>query len=591
MAWLADSLWPFAGPRTKTIDLRFSLPAMEPGVHAPQFYTGAFARELAELAAAPAEQLKLLRRAMRDLNRCKMGAGDRLDRNRQALGHFLPILQQELRRYSKAGGIPDSPLRRDVLDMSADILKLLGQSYMAVFKHHYERSDAAFAKAIVEARLCACRALELVRLEQRVRGLRYQPLSNATWAMANTLFLVLRQHDDVEAPVPLLEGDVYDSHKGRTTSVAEVFKALHITGHLDMLHWPIAFQAMLVGYLEGLMDTIVLLDDHGGPMHKELLSIQCHQSGPGSAQRMENPDSLPVVLMDWQALAKHIRSDCLAIVRASRGNDQQKVPRKLVLLSSIERLALAQLLLNSLNRPAPDDGSMDRDEKVLDMQIYVGFREVYLLIQHILSGRADSHGKRFIDHFAERSAMIAEDHTSEQQSLWYVLRQTNTMIRLKTQETEFSTALEVGSLVAYELGARDRHRPRLAVVRRIYRPSTAYVILDLERLAKYAEPVVVTALNGDQPEGDPMAAMLKFDPDHGCSLLFSPKYSVMDKTRVKMSFRGRDHVFTLGGLKFVTTGFYLFSVPLGMTALGLDAPPVFPEPAAPEEVPAAGAPR
>jgi hypothetical protein len=111
------------------------------------------------------------------------------------------------------------------------------------------------------------------------------------------------------------------------------------------------------------------------------------------------------------------------------------------------------------------------------------------------------------------------------------------------------------------------------------RPNSTYVIIDLERLAKYAEPATVVPMErGEATKDEVMHALLMFDPDLGCNLLFSPKANIMDKTKVSMKFRGKDYNFDMGALKYVTSGFYLFAVPLTMSQLGMEAPPQFPEP-------------
>lgn len=577
-SWLKKPVWPFSGTREKTIDLRFSLPSIEPNAPVPQFTSARFAKEVEALGANPSEQCKLLRREIRSLNRCNIGPGERMERTKQALALFYPLLQGALRDYSKAGGVPDQTARQETLDTMAEILGMLRQSYTAVFKAHYEKSDAYFTRAIEQIRVCACRILEMVKLEQRVRALRYQPLNGSAWYITNTVFHIMRAYDDVDAPVPPLEAELLPAHAGRLTTLKANFAAIHMTGRLDMLHWPVPFQSLLVGYLDGAMDLVSVIDDHREALGKEQMLVYCHDETLGGVQRQKGPQRPAVVLIDWSALAARLRDDCVNIVKSSRNNQTGMTPKKFLLLSNIDRLAMAQQLLSSMQTFEHAETSDEREQAVTGMQIYVDFREVYLLCGHIISGRAGTMGKRFIDHFAERSSMIADGQGGDPETLWYVLRQTKTLIRLKTKETIYSTAMEVGSLVAYGLGEQDKHRPRLAVVRRIYRPNSTYVIIDLERLAKYAEPVTLAPTVHGKPVDEVMHGMLVFDPDLGVNLLLSPKANIMDKTTVQMTFRGKAYDFVMSNLKYVTGGFYLFGMPLSMSQLGLDAPPQFPDP-------------
>lgn len=575
--------WLLPRTRSKTIELRFDLPAPDPGVTAPNFYTRKFRQALADLSETPLEQIKRLRREFYNLNRRKLGMTDRFDRTQQGLELFLPMLHDMLRNYSREGGIPDSPLRRDSLDLSAEILHLASESYLAVFKHHYQQSDAAFSQAIDRVRRVACRVLETIRLEQRVRALRYQVLGGNAWHRAHTLFHIMHTYDTVDTPIPLLESDIYAPHAGRVTSLGAVYAALNLTARLDMLRWPVAFQPLLAAYLDSHIGLVSICEDEGGQLASGHLLSYCHDEQPAATQRRE-PDESPAdaptaLLIDWTRLIAHIHGDCAGLMKAGRTGQSGHAPIKLRLLSGLESLALAHLLLTSLQRPDQAEALHERAERIHGMHVYVSFREVYLLIGHILSKPGETPGMRFIDHFAERSAMIAKDHTSEAESLWYVLGQSTSLIRLKTEESEFTTAMAVGDLVAYALSEADKHRPRFAVVKRLYRPSAGNVIIDLGRLAKYAEPVVLQPADEDRSRAntDVMYGLLMFDPGTGCNLLVSPKARVMDKTEVVMRFRGKNYPLALDGLKFVTQGFYLFRMPLRLAELGLEASPSYPD--------------
>jgi hypothetical protein len=576
---LSAAARPFAksGTRASRIELRLAPPTPEPGARPPQFYTDVFKRELASLAEAPLEQLKLMRRECAGLSRVNFLVADRLDRTRQGLALFLPLLQQAMHTHGKEGGIPDTFLRRESLERCIEILGMLGQSYALVFKHHYDKGEAHFGKSMEQATLCATRVLELARLEQRARALRYQPLRETTWYLVNTLFHILRAHGDVGARVPVLESEVYASHAGRFTTPSGQFAAIQMTARMDMLRWPVAMQGLLAGYIEGNLDLLSMRDDAGRTLKSGQMLAYCQDDQAAGPRREEAPDAR-AILVDWSSLGARMREDCAALVQSARAGNRLLAPKTLRLLTNLESLSFAHLLIAGMRRAARAETVAGHEERVLGMRMYVTFREVYLHIHHIVGKQGRAPGKRFIDHFAERSAMIAEDHTTEKESIWYVLHQDSNIIRLKTEETDFTIGLGIGDLVSYAFGEADSHKPRLAVVRRLYRPGAGQVMIDLERLAKYAEPVLVTPLAAGQPEGDTLHALLMFDPDLGCNLLFSPKASVLDKSEARISFRGQTHDFTLGGLKYVTGGLYLFRMPLRMSQLGLDAPPSFAEP-------------
>jgi len=388
----------------------------------------------------------------------------------------------------------------------------------------------------------------------------------------------MREHDDIARPVAMLDSEMMSGRGQRETTLAALYGTLHITNRLDMLRWPVGFQNLLVGYQETLPEAILAPNEPGRDLARENLIAYCHDDRAARSKREAKAEAAPATLIDWSPMAKQLRSDCLAIIKASRGDRIDLVPGKLRMLSSIEKLALAQLLLRGMEPCPTDIGDREREESVLGMQIYVGFVDTYNLVKHILSGRARSQGMRFVDLFAERSATIALDHNTVSESLWFVLYQDARMIRLKTQETQFTSRMEVGSLLAYGLGEKDRNRPRLGVVSRLYRPNATSAIIDIDRLAKYAEPVTVKITEPDRAGDEVMHALLIHDPQRGWNLLFPPQYSLADTLPVAMDFRGRAFQFQLGGLRYVTAGFYLFGIPLDTESLGLDAIPSYPKP-------------
>lgn len=576
--FLIQTLWRhFSRRRTKTIEFRFALPGPKPGVRLPALHGDAYAKELASMAGTPLDQIRFLHRSMKELNSCKLKSQKRLEAGRRILFLFFPLLQQEMQKYSINAGVPDPAIRKNTLDACADVLFSVAQSYMAIFKDYYEKPDAQFSHQIDLIRQVACRILELFRLEQRVVGLRYKELKRERWYYINSVFHIMRAYGEVESDLPVLESDIYPGHAGRVTSISRVFLALNMTGRLDMLQWPVHLQTVFVGYLESQLENTAIMEGQNAELDKTRLISWCGSSTFASSQRSSRCDNQNSVVIDYREMDRRMRRDCDQILHAHENSASAHGPKKLQSLSGLERLAMSHLLIRSLDVGFIDP-SRQREEPILGMQMYVTFKDVYHYIFHILSGKVHSQGKRLEDHFAERSAVIAEDHTTEHRSLWFVLLHNHRMIRLKTQETDFTTQLEIGSLVAYELGEQDKYRPRLASVKRLYRPDDASVIIDMDRLAKYAEPVSIEVIEPMPANPEKIGALLIHDPDIGWNLLFSSNKTISEACAVRMLFRNYPIEFKVGKLKQATTGFYLFDVPLDLAQLGLDEPPVFPMP-------------
>jgi hypothetical protein len=334
------------------------------------------------------------------------------------------------------------------------------------------------------------------------------------------------------------------------------------------------------GYLSAFPDAAAIVADNGEAPSRNQLVTYCNDDLPAQPRRSYRNEGQRAILIDWSPLAQRLRSDSLNILTASRTGQAEHVPKKLQLLSNVERLAFAHLALRGMEAPPVDNSHLERAQEVPNLHIYVGFKDVHQLAGYMLSNKS-GHGreKRFVDLFAERSAMIAEDHTTETESLWHVLHQDNRQIRLHTHESRFTKRMMVGSLLAYGTGEQDIQRPRLCVVRRIIRQGASQVSIDLDRLAKYAEPVTVTTENCP----DTMHALLIHDVKLGWNLLFPPQYNLTDSVPVGLNFRGNTISFELGVLRYVTAGFYSFSIPLNNSDLGLAEVPCYHGPV--EELP------
>lgn len=572
-SFLNPSNWSFSRERSKDIELSFALPPPDKHISAGKLFTRAFTEELSTLKKSPNEQLRLLRREIKSLTRCKLNPKERLDLNTQALTLAHPVLIDELRRYARDGGLPDSHKRQEALDLTSEIFQLIGHSYLAVFKHHYDAPDAHFDRNREELRLCACRFLELARLEQRSRALRYQLLGSNTWYLVNSLFHIMRAYDEVDTELATLDSELPSGHGERKTTLTTVYVAIQLISRLDMPSWPTTFQTLMSGYLNAFPEAAVLASDNGEAPSRYQLVTYCNDDLPAQPRRSYRNEGLRAILIDWSPLAQRLRSDSLNILTASRTGATEHVPKKLQLLSNVERLAFSHLALRGMEAPPLDNSHLESAQAVPNLHIYAGFKDVYQLAGHMLSSKSGlGREKRFVDLFAERSAMIAEDHTTENESLWHVLHQDNRQIRLRTQESRFTKRMMVGSLLAYGTGEQDIKRPRLCVVSRIIRQNNSQVTIDLDRLAKYAEPVTVRAEN----HPDVMHALLIHDIKLGWNLLFPPQYNLTDSVPVNLIFRGKAIPFELGVLRYVTAEFYSFSVPLSTTDLGLEEVPSYP---------------
>jgi hypothetical protein len=246
-------------------------------------------------------------------------------------------------------------------------------------------------------------------------------------------------------------------------------------------------------------------------------------------------------------------------------------------LPEAEHFVISEQLVSGLEN-ASDEVIEEKEQQVADLRIFVGFPEVYNLLQH-------KHGRfcleeRMEDVLAKRSALIAEDDAAIEKSMWSLLHQNAKMARLSTQETVFTTPMGIGSLFAYGLG-EDINRPGFAVVSRIFRPSHKRVVIDLHRIASYAEPVMMLVNAAEPSVSNPAKpAMLVYDPQGAgeWGLMFPPR-DILPGIDKLLIFRNRKPLdVNLRAMRNATTDFYLFATSLTSRQLGIEGQPDYQTP-------------
>ena len=105
--------------------------------------------------------------------------------------------------------------------------------------------------------------------------------------------------------------------------------------------------------------------------------------------------------------------------------------------------------------------------------VYNGFMSAYKLLMDAVAGDdadmraqlADENQLR--DALAGRSALIASDEESSTVSQWFVMDMSDGGVHIKTRESQFTTSLFIGQLVAYSFTREELQEPavRFAVMR------------------------------------------------------------------------------------------------------------------------------
>lgn len=567
------------GLPSRSIPLAFSLPAPSDKFQASDTDDDDFLDDLAIVKDLPAAYFARLLEEVKYVNRCSMSNQKRWAINHDMLKLFYPAAQTQIALLSKTGDVPESDQHKTVLLHIIEFCQILIVSYQLIFADYYASSNYRYARARTKVLTCASRILELLTFKQRARGLRYQLLDDTDWAIANTLFYVMYRYEDVYQPLSTLKKELDMGHHHHKISLYQHFMQLHLSSAFDVLRWPTHLQWVIGSYVRSIEQPALIRPDDG-TLGEHDLRVYCYGTSPANTRRLAHPPG-EALLLDCHPLIHAMHKDCVGMMRAkTQRNVSQSLPR-FANLPEAEHFVIFDQLVRGLeyNNIKPI-GHVEQN--VNDLRIFVGFTEVFGLLHHRNSIYASE--ERLADMLARRSALIAEDNAATHESIWKLLFQDDKIVRLSTQETDFTTAMRIGSLLACGIG-ENVNRPSLAMVSRIFRPCAKVVIVEIHRIADYAEPVLMSVnAPSDQPllAHQKKPALLVYDhkqPGHW-SLMFPPQDVVLGIDHFAIHRQKITHPVHLHGIRHATNDFYLFSTALESAQLGITGEPDYPIPPA-----------
>lgn len=559
----------------RELPLNFDFPRISTQLKAGSGSAGNLMRQLSETSEAPAEYFAVLLNVIKHLNRCALRPRQRLALTRDILNLFYPAALEQLVRLAKGGGVPEDEERKQTLSRVADIAQILAVSFQILFAGIYGGSNFKYARGRGLLLECVSRVFELMLLRQQARALRYQLLEEADWRCVNTLFYVMCRYEDVHQARPTLQKRLGLATGRAAVNWHDQFVQLHVAAKFDMLRWPTHLQWVISNYVYGVENAVpIRLSDEAQPGRHELIAY-CYAGRAALAQAQKPPPG-PALLLDVSGLSEAIRKDCLGLMQAKKKRDVAALPPRFARFPETEHFVISGQLLGAL-ADAGSDLLVERETSVQDLRIFVGFMEVFSLLRHKQGEFAGD--ERLADVLAKRSARIAADHTATATSVWSLLVQNDSMVRLATQESSYTTRMSIGSLLAYGIG-EDINRPKVAVVTRIHRPSNKQVVIDLHSLANYAEPVLMTVNAAQQPANSPRvgkpALLLHDRAQRGAwQLMFQPLDVLPGVDQIAIHRQRQEYPIGLESWRNATHDFHLYSTSLSSAHLGISGEPAY----------------
>jgi len=419
--------------------------------------------------------------------------------------YIYPVVLLWYEKYQgEENSLPESHERRNALVASIDAVQQLSISYKLLFRELYSSKKNDFKKVRKQCYAYAARSIELIRLEQRLRALRYQKLPKVLWQHCNQIFFSLLHHNEVDQDYEVigLVGVRKKSDKLRKggvpkSSLKKLYLSVQLFGLLDVTTWPTRQFHMPDGYLDLLNgEGLKILADDGKDTKPGFLITHSKSDSPPLFKRNKNLTS-PLIQLDYSVLYNTLVKDHKEIAKQQflEQIDSEKFSRSLLEVRDIDRVPVIELMIMGLTqreRRQKRHAAFDHSS----LSVYFGFSEVSKLLVDLNSTDKVrvQESRQFIDTLARSSALLAEEAKTHLAADWTITNFSTGGLLISTEETDFSNPIQIDMLVSFTM-PDNKELPILGFVRRLNRPNAKQVEIAIVRLSNYAETAGVQAQN------------------------------------------------------------------------------------------------
>jgi len=454
-------------------------------------------QELDTYKRLPVRLLEEAGQILQKLNRRILSSNQRKECSDLLTSYIYSIVVLWYEKYQKEeNSLPENNERRNALVASIDTISQLSTSYKLLFREYYSTNKKTFKKDSKLAYLYGARALELIRLEQRLRALRYQKLPKVSWQHCNQIFFSLANYNAVDIDYELIglvgvrkKSDILRQGGVPLSNVRKLYLSVQLFGLLDVTTWPTRMFHIPDGYLDMLGgDGLKVVADNGEKLKPGFLLTYYKNEMPPVFKRNDNMPS-PLFQFDYTNLYNILVNDHKEIGKQQflETFDESKFSRPLTEITESDRVPVIELMIMGLTaRERRQKRHASFDDKGLS--VYFGFHDVNKLLKDLIAPDQSrvKNSRQFIDTLAMSSALLAEEEKSYMSASWNITNFSAGGLLINTEETDFSNPIQIDMLVAFTM-PDNKKQPVLGFVRRLNRPNAKLVEIAVVRLSNYAE--------------------------------------------------------------------------------------------------------
>ena len=568
-----------------------------------------------ELNNYPTELLREIDRYLQRVNTERISSAKRLGWTEHALQYACPAIRKIYSEHYKSEALPESHDRREGLVAAIAVCGQLAAAYKRQLNEDFALPDVRFARLRSRIHTHALRVFELIRMEQRLRAMRYQKLPERQWQDCNQLFFVIAQCADVEEMRPalnclqvLLDGPGSEAERRApiNTSLNLMYLSIQLNGLFDVNSLSCQKLHVVDAQVAGVINSITIIPDHGKSLGRGKLLVYFGQNGPALFKREDEKQrrrqlewlksrgelsiagtpvtdlQLPALIIDVAPMDAALMQEHSKLLRrfesedfhdgqeAEGPGDAQGLKGQGV-KSKYDMVADKDDLTNLLTIDAMCDSlhlkrrKQEREyiigQKIL--YVYNGFMSVYKLLVDIALDQQVENSElapdnELRDALAGRSALIAADLEASEFGQWFVVDRSAGGVHIKTRESEFTTALFIGQVVAFAYSREELTQPTLGYVVRLRRNIRKEIEVTIRILAN---KVVATAVQSDFLRKNDMALPAIIIEDDGGKrrLMLHQSHRLSSGTSVKIEL-DRQQAAIISEMQKIQREFVVYSL-------------------------------
>ncbi|MDH5445366.1 MAG: hypothetical protein OEY52_07400 [Gammaproteobacteria bacterium] len=524
----------------------------------------AYADRLKQLRNFPDRLFQTAAQILSAQNRSVIKPNKRLELVSAVIGQVYPVIADTIEKYrQQKHSLPENHTRREVLLAAISMAEQISITYKHVFKSDVEEATDKNRERIT---MCVFRILEMTRIEQRLRALRYQKLTSTSWEDCNKLFFYIIEHADIDKEYKLLgaasrwvKPKATDYRGVPSCSIKKLYLSIQLFGVLDVTTWPVWLFQVSDQYLGYIEDGLRLIPDHGQDVVEGWLISSINHNAQAAFNRNEGMKS-PSIIIDYSAMYNFLVEEhgILTKNRVLEDYDESSLSEPLRSIHKYDRVPVLETILLSLRKR---ERHQKRHAAIGSevFQVYFGFEESYRLLSDLahLDKSELKEMRDFVDTLAGKSSIVLDEEQGGFDG-WEMINFSSGGLLLATEESDFTTPIEIGQVVTFTPAEKDSP-PLLGCITRVQRSNYRNVELAIFRISTHAEAVLVVSTEQNANKGLPVILMR--DMDKKWKVLIPNQYGMVTGTPLKViRADGKKIPARLGSLWLVKNKFTIFEL-------------------------------